>query len=67
MCQCVQVFLKAAYKTKNKLYNLLTEASKITFFKRTIMEEQLILSWLNYSSILAPFIEYVSGIQSSAA
>lgn len=42
-------------------FSLLEGALKIIFFKRTVVEKQLILASLNYSSIPPPFIEYTVG------
>lgn len=58
VCVCISM-LKAVYKTLDLcLYSLLKGASKIILFKRTVLEEKLILACLNYLSIPPPFIEY---------
>lgn len=41
------------------------ERGLIDYTKRTVIEEELILVCVNYSSVPLPLIEYTAGVQSS--
>lgn len=60
--------LKAVYETIDLcLYSLLKGAPKMILFKRTVLEDQLILVCLNPLSIPPHLLNMLSGIQSCIA
>lgn len=62
---CLHNLSKVVYETIDLCFLHSFERGLDDYTKRTVIEEELILVCINYSSIPPPFIEYTVGVQSS--